>query len=341
MIYTLSALAQSTWPNRRRVGAIPTSTHIQAINRAAAVLSNLRWSATIGFPAGGAFSSGQIDIFLPFGSSGRWAVHHVLQSPNSVTASGVRVRNMINTTTGVNTTSTSSNIANPTDIRGTAGGTWRLSSRITPSNATYATLANGCSRLQLYGVNGSTPLAVGAVAYPYPGASTAQNAFFAGWRYGGGLTPGWPDLAFDCLSAAWARAIETELEVAEAMPVVVGVLPIVSGATGLPAWDVALLRRVMTKQIPLARPRRPKALYFAVGSTTTSNPIVQFRVGGQQITAWETVYSSGAYRLLKARLYDDAYQSVGDVGGVPIVEVELRSFSLTPTGATAWISEDF
>lgn len=339
MIYTLSALAQSTWPNRRRIGAIPSSTHIQAINRAAAVLSNLRWSTTIGFPAGGTFSSGTISFFAPATSTGRWFGEIIVQSPNTVSVSGVRTQTMTGTTV-TSWTNTSSNVANPTDLRGTEGGTWRRSARMYPTSA-LRDITAGCPRLQVYGVSGSTPLGVSFFAYPYPGTTTSTSEQWVGPRNDGSMTPGWPDLAFDCLSAAWARAIETELEVAEAMPVVVGVLPIVSGATGLPAWDVALLRRVMTKQIPLARPRRPKALYFAVGSTTTTNPIVQFRVGGQQITTWSTVYSSGAYRLLKARLYDEAYQSIGDVGGVPIVEAELRSFSLTPTGATAWISEDF
>lgn len=339
MIYTLSALAQSTWPNRRRVGAIPASAHIQAINRAAAVLSNMRWSTTIGFPAGGTFSLGSISFFIPVTSTGRWFGQCIVQSPNTFSVSGVRTQSM----TGTAVTSwsgTSATITNPTDLRGTAGGSWRCSARMYPATS-LRNLASGCARVQVYGVSGSTPLGVSMIAFPYPGATTSTSEQWVGPRNDGSMTPGWPDLAFDCLSAAWARAIEAELEVAEAMPVVVGVLPIVSGATGLPAWDVALLRRVMAKQIPLARPRRPKALYFAVGSTTTSNPIVQFRVGGQEITTWSTVYSSGAYRLLKARLYDDAYQSIGEVGGVPIVEVELRSFSLTPTGATAWISEDF
>ena len=229
MIYLYPALDQSAFPEPKPIGSTVTAADVQAVTRATTVLSNMRWSSTVVFPPGGTFSSGQIVLYCPMGSTGRFAPQAILQSPNSVTATGLRIQTMNAGSTYTSFTGTASNITNPTDLRGTAGGTWRCSARMYAGSSTYGLLTNGCSRLTLYGVTGSTPLGLSVIDYPYPGFSTSTSSAYVGWRYDKRNTLAWPDLPFTPLTAGWARTIEDALEVAEAMPVIIGMLPEVSG----------------------------------------------------------------------------------------------------------------
>ena len=350
MIYQYPALAQADWPVYRPVGFVLGDAHTRPITRAATVLSNMRWAASFAYHAGATFSSGEVWFFVPVGSSGRWATQAIVQSPNTFTYSGISLQTMTGTSTYQSWTGTSSTLANPTDLRGTSSGTWWCSSRMYPGSTSYALMGSGCSRLRLYGLTGTAPLGVSVIGYPYPGYSTSTTSGVAGWRYDGRLTPGWVgDTYVPSLSAAWARAIEEDLEVAEAMPVVIGILPY--NASGVSAfessWSQQTIRRAFSKQIPLAPPRRRKCVVAAIYATSTTNSLtLQIRVGGQVCSQWQSVYTSGAYRVVKCPLDTYAYEPVSTVSGVPVVNVRLLQYQVTISitnvnAMTVWITEDW
>ena len=348
-LYSYQALAQQSWPSEMPIGSIPIPGDLTAITRAATVLSNLRWSATVALPPGVTFSSGRLGVLAPVASSGRQNYQVILQSPNTLSTNGVQVRSMTGASTSLSVTGSNYSITNPTDLRGTTGGTWRSSARIYPTSVAYGSLTSGCPRVEMYGLSGSSPMAISLIGWSYPGSVQSGSLGYAGIRADGSLMQSWPDVIVSSMPmcAGWARTIESMLDMAEAMPVVIGMLPRIEGATGLPTWDEALMRRIMGKQIPLAPPRRrPKALYCALKLASSSSAALRVRVGGQIITTWSTVYQStygdSTYLVLRASLADDAYRADGEVGGVPVVSVEmLPSLStLSPEAATMWIGED-
>ena len=348
-IYRYPHLTKSSWPIPLNQGLIPGTNHIARINQGAKVLSDFRWSATFAYHAGAKFSSAEVAFFCPMSGTGRWQCQVVVQSTtSSITISDIAIKRMDNSSTYTYWSGTYSSMTNPTDLTSASGGTFRTGARMYPGNTTYGLITNGASRVAVRGLSGSGPLGVSIIGFPDSQYSTGTSSGLSGWRNDGSFTPGWPDYALTPLTAGWARAIEAEIEVGETMPIPIGVLPInVTGVTAFEAnWSNNTIRRAMTKQVPLAPSLRPKALFIAVGlPASTSLPTIKYQVGQQRIDAWETVYHSGNYTVLKARLYDLAYYSWVDSGGVPIVNCEMLSFyggnSDVCSGMTVWIGEDF
>lgn len=348
-IYRYPHLPLASWPAAMRPGLIPGIANLRGFNAGAAVLSNLRWSATVGYHAGASFSSAEIYLFLPWSSTGRCAPQVIVQSPASASMSGVAVRTMTAGSTYTQWTGTSTGtIANPTDLTGASSGFWSPRQRNYPGNTTYALITNGASRLCVYGLTGSGPLGISVIGYPDQQFVTSATSGVCGWRNDGRYCPTWPYYDLYPLPAGWARTIEAELEVGEAMPIILGVLP--GHASGVTCyqypWVSGTIQRVMSRQIPLAEPLRAKALYVAIQLPASSGvPALEFTVGDQRIASWQTVYSSGYYKVLKARLDSAAYFSWTTVGGVPIVNVRCTYYygvdSSYAQAMTAWISEDF
>lgn len=346
-IYRYAHLTKSSWPIPLNQGLIPESNHIAQLNQGAKVLSDFRWSATFAYHAGAKFSSAEVAFFCPMSGTGRWNCQVVIQSTGSLTVSDIAVKRMNNSSMYTYWSGTYTSITNPTDLT-SSSGTFRTSTRFYPGNTTYALITNGASRVAIRGLSATGPLGVSIVGFPDSQFATGTTSSLNGWRNDETNTPGWPDYALTPLTAGWARAIEKEIEVGETMPIPIGVLPInVSGVTCFEQnWSSNTIRRAMTKQVPLAPSLRPKALFIAVGlPATTSLPSFIYQVGQQRIEAWETVYHSGNFTVLKARLYDLAYYSWCDSGGIPIVNCEMLSFygvnSDFCTGMTVWIGEDF
>ena len=344
MIYNLPALDTLEWPVRAKVGQIPADANTRRFSRAATVLSNMRWAATFAYGAGVTFSAAQIYFYMPFGSTGRCAPQVIIQSPNTLTLStGIKIQTMSGSSTYTTFSGTSATLTNPTDLRGTTGGTWRCGARMYPGNTTYALLGSGCGRVMIDGLTATSPLGVSVICYPYPGYASSSTSAYTGYRYGGGYTSAWPDTAFTPLTAAWARSIEEQLEVAEAMPIVLAILPgHVTGVSGRTTpWVGWEIRERLCRQIPLAPPRRPKAYVVAEYGYNSTIGTFNVLVGAQLISSWTSVYSSNNYRVYKARLTDAAYTPVGTVGGCPIVNCECRSRSNAVYALSAWITEDW
>lgn len=346
-IYRYPHLTKSSWPEPLNQGLIPGTNHIARLNQSAKVLSDFRWSATFAYHAGAKFSSAEVAFFCPMSGTGRWNCQVVIQSAGSISVSDIAVKRMDNSSMYTSWTGTYSTMTNPTDLTSSSGTFW-MGSRIYPGSSTYALLSLGASRVAIRGLSATGPLGVSIVGFPDSQYVTGVTSSLNGWRSDGTSTPGWPDYALTPLTAGWARAIEKEIEVGETMPIPIGVLPInVSGVTCFEQnWSNNTIRRAMTKQVPLAPSLRPKALFIAVGlPASTSLPTIRYQVGQQRIDAWETVYHSGYFTVLKARLYALAYYSWVDSGGVPIVNCEMLSFyggnSEVCSGMTAWIGEDF
>ena len=346
-VYRYAHLTKGTWPIPLNQGLIPTTTHIARLNQGAKVLSDFRWSATFAYHAGANFSSAEVAFFCPMSGTGRCSCQVLVQSTGSLSVSDIAVKRMDNSSTYTYWTATYNSMTNPTDLTSSSGG-FRTSARFYPGNTTYALISNGASRVAVRGLTATGPLGVSILGFPDSQYTTGTTSSLNGWRNDGSCTPGWPDYALTPLTAGWARAIEKEIEVGETMPIPIGILPInVSGVTAFEQnWSNNTIRRAMTKQVPLAPSLRPKALFIAVGlPASTSLPTIRYQVGQQRIDAWETVYHSGNYTVLKARLYDLAYHSWVDSGGVPIVNCEMLSFyggnSDVCSGMSVWIGEDF
>jgi len=343
-IYRYPYLGESSWPAPMRPGDIPSSTAMQPLTRAATVLSNMRWSATFAYHPGATFSSAEIDFFCPMSGTGRFQSQIILQSTSSLTVSNVAIKRMTGSTTYQTWSGTSSTFTNPTDIT-SSSGTWRASARMYPGNTTYALITNGASRIAINGLNAQGPLGVSIVGYPDFNATTGTTSSLNGWRNDGSFTPGWRDPVVAPLCAGWARAMETDIEIGELMPIPIGILPIqVSGVTAFEqTWSHQTIRRAMTKQIPLTR-GTARAIYIAVGlASLTVTPEITYQVGAQQITEWDVVYQSGSYTVLRALLTDNAYVSRTSVGGVPIVDCQMLYFAAgsahTCAGMTVWFGE--
>lgn len=344
-IYRYPYLDKSAWPAPMRPGDIPASSAMQPLTRAATVLSNIRWSATFAYHPGAAFSSAQIAFFCPMSGTGRWQTQVITQSPaSSHTLTNIAIKRMDGSTTYQNFSGTSSTFTNPTDIT-SSSGTWRASARMYPGNTTYALITNGASRIAITGLTAQGPLGVTIVGYPDFGATSSSTSSLSGWRNDGTYTPGWRDPVVAPLCAGWARAMATDIEIGELMPIPIGILPIhVSGVTAWEyPWSHQTIRRAMTRQIPLAR-GTARAIYIAVGlSSGSDTPDITYQVGAQQISAWDIVYHSGSYTVLKAALNDNAYVSRTSAGGVPIVDCQMLYFAAggahTCAGMTAWIGE--
>lgn len=347
MLYRYPHLAKNSWPIPLAQGAIPSTTQIGQIIQGAKILSDFRWSATFAYHAGAKFSSAELAFFFPMSGTGRWQCQVLIQSPSAITVSTIAIKRMDNSATYTSWSGTYSTMTNPTDLTNSSGG-FRMSARMYPGNTTYALISNGASRVSIQGLSATGPLGVSIIGFPDGQFTTGTSSGYCGWRNDGRYTPGWPNYSLTPLSAGWARAIEAEIEVGETMPIPIGILPIpVSGVTAFEAtWSNNTIRRAMTKQVPLAPSLRPKALFIAVRlPASTTPPTIRYQVGQQRIEAWETVYQSGSHFVYKARLYDLAYYSWIDSGGVPIVNCEMLYFlggnSDVCSGMTVWIGEDF
>lgn len=344
MIFNKPALDLQSFPKILQVGAKPTQADIAAVTQLATVLSNSRWSSTVLWGAGGSFDTGTIGLFVPMGSTGRCNLQVIVQSPNAVSLTGLRVMSMRGDRTYSTLTSTSTYVANPTDLRGTTG-TWWASPIIRPNSVDAQIFTYGLSKIELYGVKGSCPLAVTVTATPSSGNINSSQGN-RGRRYFGKNTPAWPNNDIVPLSAAWARAMRDALEVGEAMPVIVGMEPEMSGYS-LTYGGTFTTMRAMSKRIPLARPRRPKCIYFAFRRNSTGSPTFKFQVGAQSIPSsrFNNAYSysaSGQAAYVKyARLTEEAYTPSGEANGVPLVDVKMVSLSANVAGATVWIGEDY
>lgn len=334
-LYSMPSLELSSFPSPLGLGAVPAASNLNALVRASTVLSNMRYAATMLLPPGVNLSGNYLAFFAPI--VGRGAAQIIAQSPNSGTVTSVYCYSMTGSAIGASTTSTSANITNPTDLRGATGLFWQSASMVLAR--TYCDLTSyGLARWRVNFTTATSPLAVSIIRYP--GAISSANHAHAGYRPGGAMSPAWPNTSTTLLGAGVARTIEAAIEAAECQPIIVGMVPQVPpmGAT----WAKTMIRRAMTVQVPLSRPKKPKAFYVGARTQSSTSMSWSFRVGGQQITQWQTVYASGQNWVAKARLFDEAYAAqVGLVGGVPIVNCTLVDCPSDIVLATAFIAEDF